>query len=86
MLQFFLAELDKKGLSHSMLNLARSAVSAYLIKHRMYGVGSDPRVCRLIKGMFEKKPSLPRYRYTESWDVDKVLDGPVELPSLRIFC
>ena len=44
----FLAELDKKGLSHSTLNLARSAVSAYLIKHRMYGVGSDPRVdCRL---------------------------------------
>ena len=81
MLQFFLAELDKKGLSHSMLNLARSAVSAYLIKHRMYGVGSDPRVCRLTKGMFEKKTSLPRY--SETWDVDKVLDCLIEWPSLE---
>ena len=77
----FLAELDKKGLSHSTLNLARSAVSAYSIKHRMYGIGSDPRVCRLIKRMLEKKNSLPRS--TETWDVDKVLDWLDEWPSLE---
>ena len=47
----------------------------------MYGIGSDPRVCRLIKGMFEKKTSLPRS--TETWDVDKVLDCLDEWPSLE---
>ena len=78
---YFLAELDKKGLSHSTLNLARSAVLAYLIKYRTYSVGSDPRVCRLTKGMFEKKTSLPRY--SETWDVDKVLDCLIEWPSLE---
>ena len=33
-------------------------MSAYLVKHGMYGAGSDPRVCRLIKGVFEKKSLL----------------------------
>ena len=47
----------------------------------MYGVGSDPGVCRLTKGVFEKKTSLPRS--TETWDVDKVLDCLIEWPSLE---
>ena len=33
--------------------------------------GKDPLVCRFFKGVFELKPSLPKY--CEIWDVNKVL-------------
>ena len=77
----FLADLEKKGLSYSTINTARSALSAYFIKHRVYALGSQARVCRLLKGVFEKKPALPRY--VDTWDVDTVLSCLTEWPSLE---
>ena len=35
-------------------------------------VGSHPVVCRVVKGVFENRPSLPKYQ--ETWDVDSVVD------------
>ena len=77
----FLAGLYKTGVSHSTINLARSAVSAYLNKPGSDSVGSHPVVCRLLKGVFEKRPSLPRYM--ETWDVDVVLDSLVQWPQVE---
>ena len=34
--------------------------------------GEHPVVCRFLKGIFELRPSLPKY--TEIWDVAKVLE------------
>lgn len=68
----FLIELYKDGASHSTVNLARSAVSA------------DVKVvCRLLKGVFEQRPSLPKY--TETWDVDTVMDSLAEWPDTHLL-
>ena len=36
-----------------------------------YEVGSHPLVCRLLKGVFNKRPPLPKYRST--WSVESVI-------------
>lgn len=77
----FLASLVDQGLGHSTINVARSAISAYLIKHRINSIGSKPAVCRLVKGVFNLKPSIPRY--SEMWDVDTVLELLRTWPSLE---
>ena len=53
----FLAEMYKSGASHSTINLARSAVSAYLNRSNTDSVGQHPVVCRLVKGVL--KTGLP---------------------------
>lgn len=68
----FLAELYNSGASHNTINLARSAVSAYLNSSGSTPLGSHPVVCRLMKGVFENRPSLPKYN--ETWDVDTVVE------------
>ena len=82
----FLAHLYTKGASHSAINSARSALSAYLPSINGVTVGNHPDVCRLVKGVFESRPSLPKY--TDTWDVNTVLRyldglGPVEKVSLK---
>ena len=67
----FLAYLFEQGASHSAINSARSALSAYLPKCNGNSVGSHPDVCRLVKGAFESRPSLPKY--VDTWDVNVVL-------------
>lgn len=37
-----------------------------------YTVGQHPLICRLIKGVFQARPPLPRYSHT--WDVQNVLN------------
>ena len=68
----FWAELYKSGVSHSTINLARSAVSAYLNIPGVDPTGSHLVVCRVVKGVFENRPSLPKYQ--ETWDVDSVVE------------
>ena len=55
------ADMYDSGASHSTVNLARSAVSAYLRRPGTEAVGSHPLVCRLVKGVFENRPSIPKY-------------------------
>ena len=78
----FLIELYKDGASHSTVNLARSAVSAYVNIPGTASIGSHPVVCRLLKGVFEQRPSLPKY--TETWDVDTVMDSLAEWPDTHL--
>ena len=68
----FLTELYKDGANHSTVNLARSAVSAYV-----------KVVSRLLKDVFEQRPSLPKY--TETWDVDTVMDSLAEWPDTYLL-
>ena len=52
------------GASYSAINSARCALSAYLPLLNGYSVGCHPVICKVVKGVFEKRPSLPKYRDT----------------------
>ena len=66
-----MGELFKQGTGYSGLNTARSALSSVIILPDNIPFGTHPLVCRFIKGVFEMRPSLPRYK--EIWDVNTVL-------------
>ena len=68
----FLASLYEEGLGYSAINTARSALSSVLTLPGNVTFGKHPLVTRFIKGVFELKPSLPRYNHI--WDVSVVLE------------
>ena len=63
----FLTFLYKQGLGYSAINTARSALSAVITLDSQRKFGEHPLVTRFLKGVFELKPSLPRY--SGVWDV-----------------
>ena len=67
----FLGMLFSAGLSYSAICVARSALSSYLDCKEAAQFGEHKRVRQFIKGVFEKRPALPKYSST--WDVDTVL-------------
>lgn len=67
----FLATLVNSGLGYSGINTARSALSSVLILPNSITFGAHPLVARFLKGIFELKPSLPRY--SSIWGVSIVL-------------
>ena len=67
----FLAYLYSDECGYSWVNTARRALSAILPVRQNLTFGSHPLVIRFIKGVFERKPPLPRYK--ETWDVNIVL-------------
>ena len=69
----FLNALRQKGLSYSAINTARSALST-IMKADEHGCdfGSHKLVVRFMKGVFNARPSLPRY--ASIWDPDTVLN------------
>ena len=69
----FLNELRKKGLSFSAVNTARSALSSIILPDKNgCDFGSNKLVSRFMKGVFNSRPSLPRY--AAIWDPDIVLN------------
>ena len=68
----FLTELYNTGLGYSAINTARSAISFILLSTGAVSFGSHPLVVRFLRGVYNSRPSLPRY--TEIWDVRIVLD------------
>lgn len=81
----FLAELFAKESSYSKINTARSALSTFIFIDGK-SVGSHPLVKRLLKGVFNKRPALPKHKFI--WDVAPVLSTleklhPVKDISLR---
>lgn len=68
----FLTQLFETGLGYSSLNTARGALSALGIKLDGILAGSNPVVIRFMRGIYNLRPSQPRYTHT--WDVSKVLD------------
>lgn len=69
----FLTELFQSGIGYSCLNTARSALSAVIVFPDNTPAGSHPLVVRFMKGVFERRPSLPKYKST--WDVNVVLES-----------
>ena len=67
----FLSELyQKHQLSYSALNTARSALSPIIVPSWGGTFGSHPLVTRFLRGVFNTRPSLPRYQ--EIWDISIV--------------
>lgn len=70
----FLAHCFEQGLGYSSINTARCALSSIMV-HPMNTdttFGSHPLVQRFMKGVFNQRPSLPRYSST--WDTSIVLN------------
>ena len=68
----FLVSLYKAGLGYSVVNTAPSALSSFLILENNEKFGDHSLVVRCMEGIFELKPSLPKY--SKIWDVRVVLD------------
>lgn len=70
----FLTMLHENGLSYSSVNTARSMLSSILQLdiNSSIPVGQLPIVKRFMKGIYELRPSLPRY--TATWDLSTVLN------------
>ncbi|CAG2200009.1 unnamed protein product [Mytilus edulis] len=84
----FLTSLYEIGLGYSAINTARSMLSSFMSVNQEKTVGQWPLVKRFLKGIFNLKPSLPRYQRT--WDVEVVLKylktlSPVYMLSLRVL-
>ena len=81
----FLITQCKRGLTYSSLNTARCALSTVILLPNGNTFGNHPLVTRLMKGVFESRPTLPRYN--SIWNLSTVLDfiktlGPNEELSL----
>ena len=74
----FLTSLYDEGLSDSSINSARCALSAILESPTSaYSTfGEHPDVKRLMKGIFQSRPPLPRY--CKTWDVNLVLQNMIQ--------
>jgi len=82
----FLTDLFQQGLGYRSLNIARGALSSFGLTVEGIPVGRHSLVIRYMKGVFNIRPSMPRYEKT--WDVDKVLDylrklSPVKYLTLK---
>lgn len=67
----YLAKLYDEGKGYSAINTARSAISSVFSLFSDQQLGSNARVSRFMKGVFNTRPSLPRYSHT--WDPEDVL-------------
>ena len=63
----FLASLFQDGYQYNSVNAYRSAISSVHEKVDGVPVGQHPVITRLIKGVFNERPPVPRYCNT--WDV-----------------
>ena len=66
----FLAELFQEGYQYSSINVYRSSISTTHDRVDGYSIGQYPTIIRLMKGIFNKRPPVPKYAHT--WDVSKV--------------
>ena len=58
----FIGDLYDKGIGYSGLNTAWSALSAIITLSNNISLGDHPSVPRFIKGVYETRPSLPKYQ------------------------
>ena len=82
----FLAGLFEQGYQYRSVNSYRSAISSVHEKVDGEEVGKHPLVSRMIKGIFNERPPLPKY--DSVWNVEAVLrwfkeQGPTDSLSLQ---
>ena len=68
----FLAWAFDEGFEYRTINTYRSALSGVLPPIEGFAVDQHPLVVRLLKGILNMRPAMPRYQ--SSWDVSLVLD------------
>ena len=73
----FLSKLFSDGHSYSQINTAPSALSSIIIINKV-SCEKHPYVKRLMKGIFELRPTFPKYYMI--WDVGKVFNYFRNLP------
>lgn len=74
----FLTDLYDEGKQYRTINTARSAISMTHDEVDGFKVGQHPLTIRFFRGIFNSRPPAPRY--SETWDVDKVLVYIQNLP------
>ncbi len=74
----FLTEMYNENKEHSTINSYRSAISTFHAKIDGVPAGQHPMVTRLMQGIFNTRPSKPRY--TSVWDVEIVLNHIRSMP------
>lgn len=67
----FLSVTFHRGVGYTSLNTARGALSSLGITVDGCSAGRHPLVTRFLRGVFNLRPSVPRY--TRTWDVQQVL-------------
>ena len=67
----FCTHLYNQNLSYSAINTARSALSAYVHKIDGVTIGKHSDICRHLRGISVKRPSMGKPSHT--WDADNVL-------------
>lgn len=80
MLSFLTEQYELNNLGYSALNTARSALSTFIIIPG-HTLGTHPLVSRFMKGVFQLRPTLPRY--TAVWDIRLVLNYLRKLSPLK---
>ena len=68
----YLTHLFNSNLGYSTVNTAKSMLSSVFSLLHKRDIGAEPLIRRFMKGIFNLKPSLPRYGNT--WDVQVVID------------
>ena len=68
----FLVSLYGEGYQYNSVNACRSAISSIHDKVDGVDVGQHPIITRLLKGVYNMRPPLPRY--SDTWDVQMVLN------------
>ena len=66
----FLSREFNSGQAYRSINVYRSTISMTHPTIDSLRVGNHPMVCQLMKGIFNKRPPLPRY--TQTWKVNQV--------------
>ena len=84
----FLAELYDQGLQYRTINTIRSTLSSTLPQYDGYLVGQHPLVIRLMKGIFNSRPVVPKL--FPAWSVKTVLStlatwSPANSLSLKLL-
>ena len=79
----FLAHSFDEGLEYRTINTYRSALSGVLPPMEGFPVGQHPLVVRLLKGILNLRPAMPRYQ--QSWDVNVALDNMRSLPGNQLL-
>ena len=79
----YLTSLFRSGLSYGSVNLARSALSSSLPYLDGKAVGQHPVICKILKGMYNRRPQ--QSRYSSTWDVDVLLEYIREMSPLSIL-
>ena len=69
----FLTYLFDSGLKYSAIGTARSALSMFICicSKKSVNLGEDPFIKRFMKGIYNKRPNLPRY--SSIWNPDVAL-------------